>query len=161
MDHAYPMVTGMEIKLKINMIRIFLSMYGIDKERAISKLLDRIYALYERRNDFAHALLLPGRTKDEVKIQVLRAKVKTGVMPQPQYIKIETIRGYSSDLWIELSKLAEALTEAGVPTSQELQQIDQLIRQFVYGTNPDTRSADKIRQLIAQVLLDGKTSERA
>jgi seryl-tRNA(Sec) selenium transferase len=117
----YPLVAGMEAKVKINMIRIFLKMFSLDAERHINNILDQIISMFEKRNEIAHSVLIQDQKKGApIKFQDLRARIKLGHMPQAQVRTAKEIAGHARQLVTLCQQLETALTRAGVPTTIQL-----------------------------------------
>lgn len=141
MYHAFPLVTGVEVRVKINLIRIFISMYKLDTEnKSLSKMLDKLEAAFKRRNDIAHSAILPGRNKNEICLQLLRAKASAGDIPQPQFVPFAQIRQYAYDIFNWTSLLEHSLTLRGLHTTQELDVIQPQARLFEYLNNLQTHT---------------------
>lgn len=114
--HAHPLVSGTDLKIKIQLYRIFVeSFVPTDKfgKRLINKWLDKIEAASQRRNDLAHGFVMPGPKIDTVEVQTMRSKAKTGQIPPAKIITRTQIRTWSWELEIYTSLLGAALTKFG------------------------------------------------
>lgn len=128
--HAYPLVTGMDFKVKISLIRIYTKMYGLSDTVKINKTLDRMNSHFGLRNLIAHSAMFPGAKRDSVKLQDLRAKVRLGKPPQAQSQTAASIRDAAVELHGLVDILNQQITDSGVLTSQEYGLIDQLNHQL-------------------------------
>jgi hypothetical protein len=122
--HAYPLVAGMDVKVKISLIRIYAAMYRLKGSTQINETLDKIDSLLGLRNEVAHSATLPGRKKGQVKFQDTRAKARLKGMPQPTVRNAETIREAACDLHAKTQELLTLMAKAGVKTAEEYAAID-------------------------------------
>jgi hypothetical protein len=114
--HAHPLVSGTDLKTKIQLYRIFVgSLVPIDApgKRLINKWLDKIEAASQRRNDLAHGFVMPGPQIDMVEVQTMRSKAKTGEIPPAKIITKAQIRTWSWELEVYTNLLGAALTKFG------------------------------------------------
>ena len=124
--HAYPLVAGMDFKVKVSLIRIFTQMYGLSRSTEINATLDQIGRYFDLRNTVAHSTISPTRnSKERAKFQDMRAKPKLGSMPQPQVHTADHIRMCAIDLHRQIDVLNHHLTDSGVLTSAEYGKIDE------------------------------------
>jgi hypothetical protein len=97
--HAYPLVAGVEAKVKITLIRIFLKMFNLDEDGKLNKLLDKLTSLFDRRNEVAHSVVQANpKKKGQIRFQDLRAKVRLGEMPPSQVRTAKEISGYARQM---------------------------------------------------------------
>jgi hypothetical protein len=120
MFHAYPLVVGVDAKVKVSLLRIFLKMFDLDKYGFLNKTLDKISTLFDRRNEIAHSVIqqIP-KKKDQIKFQDLRAKIRLGSMPPSQVRTAKEISGYARELLLQCRLLEDQLTSLGIPTIAE------------------------------------------
>ena len=116
MSHAYPLVAGMDFKVKVNIYRVFVSAYikDLTDRKTMNKLLDRLESAYGRRNDLAHGLITAGRKNpDEIWLQITKPKVKLGRFPSRQVVKRSEIRRWAWQIYIYASQLSGCLDQLG------------------------------------------------
>lgn len=128
--HAYPLVTGMDFKVKISLIRVYTKMYRLPRATQINQTLDKIDRLFGTRNAIAHSLMLPTGNKRRAKFQDLRAKIKSGTTPQPRLYTDEAIRDAAIEMHGLVNVLNRHLTDSNILTNQQYGQIDELNHQL-------------------------------
>jgi hypothetical protein len=133
--HAMPVVMGMEFKVKTQLLKILLASYSADETGELTKLCDRMRELYTRRNEIAHAVMVPDKKPGQAKFQLLKAEAKTGFMIPAKILGTEQIRNWGRELLICSFKLEQALTELGYPNNMPTED-DVGVRQSAISTAP-------------------------
>jgi len=115
---ATPLVCGMELKVKLGMIRTYAAMHGLDAKE-ISALTDDIRTAFGRRNEFAHSVVKPQTDPKSVLVQSLKFDAR-GQIPNPQRHTAFQIRGYARAIHSSVRALHDRLTQIGYRKSTEL-----------------------------------------
>jgi len=63
MDHAWPIVAGMDFKLKLNLVRVLAGQWPPEARDYITECCDQMQKLYQRRNEIAHNIYSGEATK--------------------------------------------------------------------------------------------------
>jgi|SRR6185437_11346134 len=134
-SYAYPIIAGMEAKTKISLVRIFVKMFQLDPDGYVNELLDRISALFDRRNEIAHSVIqMDPKNSKRFKFQDLRAKVRSGEMPQAQVRTSRELNDYAKDLVKQCQFLEMALTARGMLAFDEFHKAEKEILSAVIRT---------------------------
>lgn len=134
-SYAYPIIAGMEAKTKISLIRIFVKMFQLDSDGYVNELLDRISSLFDRRNEIAHSVIQSDpKNSKRFKFQDLRAKVRSGEMPQAQVRTSRELNAYAKDFVKQCQLLEMALTVRGMPSFDEFHTAEKEILSAVIQT---------------------------
>ena len=106
-----PLVTGMDFKVKLAMVRIFATTIpdAAIAQRA-HKICDRLQEVYQRRNDVTH-LVPSGHSRGVTKFMVMKRNGKTGLPPQPKTYTKHQIRSWSRELDSLVIDLSEILDD--------------------------------------------------
>lgn len=117
--HAYPVVAGMEFKVKLGVVRMMAAILNPVEAKSISVICDKLQDGYQRRNEIAHALLAgPGRTPKEGVFMILKPDAKRRDLQAPKPLTADQIMGWALDMTDWSNKLNERLTELGYPTAR-------------------------------------------
>ena len=115
MWHAWPVVCGMDFKVKLSLIRILAAQFGKETRDYCSECCDEMQKLYQKRNIIAHSLYQGPTPKGHFQFQDMRADPQTGVTKQPLNVDIETIHNWGWNLLKWSNELERSLSDLGYP----------------------------------------------
>jgi hypothetical protein len=96
-------------------------MFDYDPDGSLNRILDKIGALFDRRNEIAHSVLIGDpKNQKRFRFQDVRAKLKLGEMPQAQIRTPRELNKYARDLLKHCAALEHMLTRSGVLTVAQL-----------------------------------------
>lgn len=116
--HAMPVVMGMEIRVKLNLLKIILNSrkYPEPVIKHLLGVVDSLGDLYQKRNEIAHGLPIKQVSSDRYNVQIFKASAKTGFMVAPKVVSVSEIRDWARTMFGLGKHLEDALTDLGFPT---------------------------------------------
>lgn len=113
--HEWPLVSGMDFKVKLNLIRTYAAMSGHEERAYISECCDKLQKLYQKRNSIAHSVF-QGQTKNgRLMFQDLRADGQTGGTRPKLIVTVDTLRSWGAEMLQWTMELERSLNELGYP----------------------------------------------
>ncbi len=113
--HAFPVVSGMDFKVKLSIIRMLVALYHPEASEKISRICDKLQEKYGRRNTVAHSLLTPGKTKDRPLFMPMRPDAELKDLERPKPLNADDLLRWASELTKFGQQLSAALSELGYP----------------------------------------------
>jgi len=110
---ALPLVGGMQIRVKLNIIRILCAARHPNEAKEISRICDGIQDAFSNRDVIAHSVVMPNEAnKGRYAFRDLRVN-KDGRMPDPTMFTIEDVRSIAHRLLALSLDLDQKLTALG------------------------------------------------
>lgn len=116
MDHAWPLVAGMDFKVKLSQIRTLIAAYPEPARLYIVECCDELQTYYSRRNDVAHRFIVPSR-RGKYALHTMKGEAKTGVPASPIEVGPAELDEWGNRLLTWSNELEQALTDLGFPLS--------------------------------------------
>lgn len=126
--HCYPVVSGMDFKVKLAVLRSMSRVHTTHCEEIV-KCCDKLQDLFQRRNEAAHSLLLWDEKKPgQIIFSDMRPEASTGLPKKPVPRTPADLYAWANRLIEWSDKLAAVLTDLGCPLLSQ-QEAETLARQ--------------------------------
>jgi hypothetical protein len=112
---AWPVVAGMEFRVKLTLLRILAASYGKDVSTRITECCDELQTLYQQRNRLSHSPFSGLTRTGRAKFQNFNAETQTGFLPQPFVVSVNQIRDWAAYLFAWAEELERRLSGLGFP----------------------------------------------
>jgi len=120
--HAWPVVAGMDFKVKLAMIRSLASHHDDATRDCIVECCDELQTFYSKRNLVAHAVTHGKATKDgRHSFMFMMPDNKKGGMRSPTLVRPDQIEEWGRQLFMWSNELDQSLTDLGYPRNPPTQ----------------------------------------
>jgi hypothetical protein len=113
--HAWPVVAGMDFKVKLGLVRTLAAIYPKAARDYIVECCDQMQTVYTRRNQVAHMMIIGVLPKGKVELTSMKGDATTGEPAPPLIIDVEMVRGWGRSLFTWSNELEQTLSDLGFP----------------------------------------------
>jgi hypothetical protein len=113
--HAFPIVAGMDFRVKLTILRALAAAHGKEILADISECCDEMQKIYEHRNRLSHGVFSGLTRSGRARFQSLKPDPNTGVPPQPFVVSAAQISEWGHQLFIWSNELEQRLCDLGIP----------------------------------------------
>jgi hypothetical protein len=116
---AFHLVSGMEVKVKLSIIRTLAALKAPSHKKIIGKACDAIRDAFDKRNEFAHCVVIPGVEPETIVTHSLKATALGTFRGDVKY-SIKDVGRFAADILTSARALDEALIHSGFRKVKEL-----------------------------------------
>jgi hypothetical protein len=98
--HAWPVVAGMDFRVKLTLIRTLASRHGKEVRDWIVECCDKMQALYQRRNQIAHSVFTGVSRGGRARFVTFNADSQTGSPRRPLVVTPKQIHEWAQELFV-------------------------------------------------------------